>query len=186
MIEWGNDSFMCICGNRNNKNGYNSPPSCFLTIEVRELGLGFTRVFDGWVVIGQECQAYDTWYTRGWHLGVVSASVCRLLLIGPVGATSASCAHVFWLISRCKDDVINYVANFIARNRSPKVSLCFVVANFCHLAIFVLSKSSFSSKKQNSKFIPSNIPFSSKIQFFILSNILFSNFKKLFSNNPSL
>jgi hypothetical protein len=106
-------------------------------------------------------------------LGVVSASVCRLLLIGPVGATSASCAHVFWLISRCKDDVINYVANFIARNRSPKVSLCFVVANFCHLAIFVLSKSSFSSKKQNSKFIPSNIPFSSKIQFFILSIFFF-------------
>ncbi len=155
MIEWGNDSFMCICGNRNNKNGYNSPPSCFLTIEVRELGLGFTRVFDGWVVIGQECQAYDTWYTRGWHLGVVSASVCRLVLIGPVGATSASCAHVFWLISRCKDDVINYVANFILlQETGVQKFLCVLLwPIFATWRFFfskknnVLSKSSFSSKK---------------------------------------
>jgi hypothetical protein len=26
MIEWGNDSFMCICGNRNNKRRLQFPP----------------------------------------------------------------------------------------------------------------------------------------------------------------
>jgi len=36
-------------------------------------------------------------------------------------------------------------------------------------------------KKKNSKIIPFNISFSSKIQIFILSNNLFFNFKKLSS-----
>jgi hypothetical protein len=124
--------------------------------------------------------------------------VCKLLLIGPVGATSASCAHVFWLISRCKDDVIKYLESFVARNRSPKVSLVFVVANFCYLAKTnlpkknnVLSKSSFSSKQKKSK----SKCFSFQYSFFFKNSKIYSfeySFsskkitKKLFSNNPSL
>jgi hypothetical protein len=111
-----------------------------------------------------------------WVGGLLDKSAIHMTLGVHVGDTWELCVSSSWLVQLvpllpavhkfsglylgCKEDVIKYVANFIARNRSPKSFSCFCCGQFLLLGgkkkfkkNNVLSKSSFS--KSNKKlFLP--------------------------------
>ncbi len=122
--------------------------------------------------------------------------MCKLLLIGPVGATCASCAHVFWLISRLQRGCNKIRGKLYCKKQESKKFLLFLLwpifATWWKKKIFkkyiVLSKSSFSSKKkefqnQNQNlFLPIFLFLQKKIKIKIYSfqySFFFKNSKKI-------